>query len=361
MILLQTLTGVIYSAGNLFYRMAPYLLFGYVFAGLLHIFFNTSFVSRHLGKGDFLSVLKSSFFGIPLPLCSCSVIPAATSLKKEGTSRGAVLSFLITTPTTGVDSIFATYSLLGGFFTLYRIFASFITGVLAGGMANILLHGETDMSGEKTECKLCSGEEHHTHSRSEKLAGAARYAFVELIRDSGFSIVIGILIGGIIAYFMPADLVKTYLGSGITAMLVMLIAGIPMYVCATASIPIAAALLTKGMDPGAALVFLIAGPATNIVTMSVVLRDLGAGGLSLYLGSIVVSSLALGSLMNYTVSFLPEGALIKAASAGENIMPVPVALASALILGAVIMWNILYLRVRPFLRGESDEASDKGH
>jgi hypothetical protein len=115
------------------------------------------------------------------------------------------------------------------------------------------------------------------------------------------------------------------------------------------------------MDPGAALVFLIAGPATNIVTMSVVLRDLGAGGLSLYLGSIVVSSLALGSLMNYTVSFLPEGALIKAASAGENIMPVPVALASALILGAVIMWNILYLRVRPFLRGESDEASDKGH
>ena len=359
--IIQTLTGVLYSSGELFYRMAPYLLFGYVFAGLLHIFFNTSFVSRHLGRGDFLSVLKSSLFGIPLPLCSCSVIPAAASLKREGASKGSVLSFLITTPTTGVDSIFATYSLMGGFFTVYRIVASFVTGVLAGSMANVFLKGETQMPEEKPACRLCSGEEHHFHSKAEKLFGAARYAFVDLIRDSGFSIVIGIFIGGVIAYFMPEELVKTYLGSGITAMLVMLLAGIPMYVCATASIPVAAALLAKGLDPGAALVFLIAGPATNIVTMSVVLRDLGARGLGLYLGAIVTSSLALGFLMNYTAGFLPEGVLIRAASAGEGVIPVPLALFSAMFLGALIIFNFVKFKLKPFFSGRGYEASDQGH
>ncbi|MBL7073523.1 MAG: SO_0444 family Cu/Zn efflux transporter [Candidatus Omnitrophica bacterium] len=296
---INTFTGVIKEACLLFGEMAPYLLFGFLFAGILHIFIDTKSISRHLGQNNFLAVIKASLFGIPLPLCSCSVIPAAMSLRREGASKGAVLSFLISTPTTGIDSIFATYSLLGGFFAIYRVVASFVTGVLSGAAANFVLKNTKDkpVTEDSSGCKLClrSG---CSHSIRQKIKGVFSYAFGDLIKDTGPAFIVGVSIGGAIAYFVPNEFISMYLGSGWPAMFVMLLVGIPMYVCATASIPIAAALMMKGLDPGAAFVFLVAGPATNIVTMTVVARNMGRKALFVYLGAIAISSLSLGYVLN---------------------------------------------------------------
>ncbi len=294
---MNSILGVLQEAYLLLNRMSPYLLFGFLFAGVLHIVIKPDMVSKHLGQDTTLSVIKASLFGIPLPLCSCSVIPAAMSLRKEGASRGAVLSFLISTPTTGADSILATYSLLGGLFTVYRIIASFVTGVLSGFISNLLTKEKPSSTKKQPDvCKYCGSKEDHVHSVLDKIKGVFTYAFGDLLRDSGTALVVGVLIGGAIAYFVPESFIEAYMGSGLKAMVVMLLIGIPMYVCATASIPIAAALMLKGMDPGAALVFLIAGPATNIVTMMVIRKNMGKQALVIYLSSIVVSSLALGSL-----------------------------------------------------------------
>jgi uncharacterized membrane protein YraQ (UPF0718 family) len=296
---MDIITGILKESYFLLNKMAPYLIFGFFFAGILHIFVKTKTISKHLGSNNFLSVIKAALFGIPLPLCSCSVIPAAMSLRKEGASKGPVLSFLISTPTTGIDSIFATYALLGWVFTVYRILASFITGTVAGMVANLFIKDEDKKDQiDEEECKLCKSNGAHDHPASHKIKGVFTYAFGDLLEDTGVAILAGILIGGAIAYFIPESFIQTYLGSGLKAMLVMLLIGIPMYVCATASIPIAAALMLKGMDPGAAFVFLVAGPATNIITMSVIAKNLGQKSLWIYLGSIIFCSLGLGMALN---------------------------------------------------------------
>ncbi|MFC1570265.1 SO_0444 family Cu/Zn efflux transporter [Candidatus Omnitrophota bacterium] len=304
---MDIITGILTQTYFLLNKMAPYLIFGFLFAGVLHIFVKTATISRHLGGNNFVSVIKAALFGIPLPLCSCSVIPAAMSLKKEGASKGAVLSFLISTPTTGVDSIFATYSLLGGLFTAYRILASFITGTVAGVAANLLLKdGEVEKKTEE-ECKLCKTDGAHEHSAPQKIKGVFTYAFGDLLEDTGVAILAGILIGGAIIYFIPEGFIETYLGAGFKSMLVMLIVGIPMYVCATASIPIAAALMIRGMDPGAAFVFLVAGPATNVITMSVIAKNIGYKALGIYLGSIILCSIGMGVALNKIYYYFYEG------------------------------------------------------
>ncbi len=346
---MTVITGIFKESLILLNKMAPYLIFGYLFAGILHIFVKTETVSRHLGKNSLGSVVKASLFGIPLPLCSCSVIPAAMSLRKEGASRGAVLSFLISTPTTGVDSIFATYALLGGLFTVYRIIASFVTGVLAGIMANIFIKEDAlGNSMEKSECHLCRGDEEHghehgthAHSAWEKIKGVFSYAFIDLLEDTGIALLVGIIIGGVIAFFMPGDFIATYLGAGFAAMFVMLIIGIPMYVCATASIPIAAALMIKGLDPGAAFVFLVAGPATNIVTMSVVAKNLGKMSLVIYLGSIVVSSIGLGFLLNILYNKFYSAGSIKFMVHEGAILPDWVSIAASIVLVIMVIYTFV--------------------
>ena len=337
---MNTVAGILKEAYFLLEKMSPYLLFGYLFAGILHVFVKTETVSRHLGKSNFLSVMKASLSGIPLPLCSCSVIPAAMSLRKEGASKGAVLAFLISTPTTGVDSIFATYSLLGGLFTVYRIIASFVTGLLAGTAANVLIRGDRPLPPDDTsECKLCDAEGMHAHSVAQKIKGVFVYAFGDLLKDSGVSLLAGIVIGGVISYFLPEEFIRTYLGSGVKAMFIMLIAGIPMYVCATASIPIAAALMLKGMDPGAALVFLIAGPATNIVTMTVVAREMGKRALVIYLSSIAFCSIMLGLLMDTVYALFGRPDSIGYMIHQRAFIPNWLATLSSVVLVALIMYS----------------------
>jgi uncharacterized protein len=338
--------GILEEAYFLFNKMAPYLLFGYLFAGVLHIFVRTETISRHLGKSSFLSVVKASLFGIPLPLCSCSVIPAAMSLRKEGASRGAVLSFLISTPTTGVDSILATYSLLGWFFTAYRVIASFLAGVFSGILANMLLkEGPPTHRSGPGECKLCGADERdrrhpHGHGIVERIIGVIRYAFVDLLEDTGPALISGILVGGAITFFMPDSFIENYLGSGIVSMLVMLVVGIPMYVCATASIPIAAALMLKGLAPGAAFVFLVAGPATNIVTMAVVARNMGRGALAIYLGSISFSSVIMGLCLNFIWGYFYAAGPIHHIVHNEMLIPARAGLFASFLLLALIVTDL---------------------
>ncbi|MFH1837331.1 MAG: SO_0444 family Cu/Zn efflux transporter [Candidatus Omnitrophota bacterium] len=343
---MNIILGIAHETYFLLNKMALYLLFGYFFAGVLHIFVNTGTIATHLGKKNFSSVIKASLFGIPLPLCSCSVIPTAMSLKKEGASKGAVLAFLISTPTTGIDSMFATYSLLGPVFTVYRIIAAFITGTIAGIASNLLDHdGPQEERVDTPKCKLCQDDKEHKHGIKHKVNGIFKYAFVDLLKDSGPALVMGLLVGGVITFFFPENIIETYLGSGISSMLLMLVLGIPMYVCATASIPIAAALMLKGLSPGAALVFLIAGPATNIVTMMVVSRNMGKKSLAIYLGSIVTGSLLLGSVLNKVYGYLykTNGFLDHI---HEGSMPQGIGAVSSAILVMLIAYNFFNQKMR---------------
>ena len=334
--------GIIRESYFLLNEMSPYLLFGFLVAGLLHVFINTETVGRHLGKSTFFSVVKAALFGMPLPLCSCGVLPAAVSLRKQGASKGAILSFLISTPTTGVDSIFATYSLMGGFFTVFRVIASIGAGIFSGVLGNLFLKEDTPRPQEKEEkCKFCEEEGEHEHAFNSKLKGMFGYAFGELLGDVGGWLILGVVIGGVIAYLMPEEFIHTYLGSGWKAMVVMLIVGAPMYVCATGSIPIAVALMMKGMNPGAAFVFLLAGPATNAVGMTIVSKQMGRKALFIYLVSIAISSIFLGVLLDVIWNtFNKDG--IKRIMEHYGVMPDWVGIAASV----VLVFLIVYAMVR---------------
>ena len=269
--------------------MAPYLLMGMFIAGILHVFLGQDFIARHLGGGAFGSVLKATVFGIPLPICSCGVIPVAASLKKEGAGKSATLSFLVSTPTTGVDSILATYSLMGPLFAIFRPLAAFIAGIVVG-LFNLLFNPEKK--------KTVVSHQHSSVPASFKIQEVFRYGFLELAEDVGKWLLIGVIIGGILTAVIPEDMLAGYLSNPFLHFLIMLILAIPLYICATGSIPIAAALIGKGFSPGAALVFLIAGPATNTVTLSFVYSKLGKRAFYLYLTSIIIVSILAGFLFN---------------------------------------------------------------
>ncbi|RKY70221.1 MAG: hypothetical protein DRP97_04085 [Candidatus Latescibacterota bacterium] len=273
---------------NLWLALAPYLLLGMFIAGVLHAFLGEHFVERHLGGGGFKSILKATLFGIPLPLCSCGVIPVAASLKKEGASKSAVLSFLVSTPTTGVDSILATYSLMGPLFALFRPLAAFVSGIAIGGF-NWLFHSEERKVG---------GHPHPPLPSRFKVKEVFRYGFIELAEDIGKWLLLGVIAGAILTVAIPEGLLTRTLAVPFLPFLIMLVLAIPLYVCATGSIPIAAALIGKGFSPGAALIFLIAGPATNTVTLSFVYSKLGRRAFAIYLTSIAVVSILSGWLFN---------------------------------------------------------------
>jgi uncharacterized membrane protein YraQ (UPF0718 family)/copper chaperone CopZ len=295
--LFKIIVGVLSESFYLLAEMAPYLLLGFFFAGILSEFVSAERIARHLGKGNISSVVKAALFGMPLPLCSCGVIPTTMALRKNGASRGAVLSFLISTPTTGVDSIFATYSLLGPLFAAYRVLASFIAGVFSGLVANLFGPKETINPNEDKQSN------NHNHQRrrmslGRRIGAVFQSAFVELYDEIAKWLLLGILIGGIISFLIPDNFFTTFLSEGWQAILVMLVIGIPLYVCATGSIPIAAALMLKGINPGAAFVFLLAGPATNAVTITVISKYLGTRSSIIYLASIAISSVGLALLLD---------------------------------------------------------------
>lgn len=335
---IQILQGVFFESLDLFLKMAPYLLFGFFVAGILHVLISLDSIAKHLGKNNVWSVIKAVILGIPLPLCSCGVIPAAILLKKKGASKASVVSFLIATPITGVDSIFATLSLLGPAFTIYRVVVSSITAFIAGFITMLLPHHEiTTPSQSVKHCNHCDDSLSGSfHVCGGKLKEMFYYAFVDLLGDIWKWLIIGVVVGGAISHFIPETLIQRYLGSGWQAMLIMLAVGIPMYVCATGSIPIAASLMFKGMSPGAALVFLLAGPATNAVTITVMTRELGKAATFIYVATIAVMSVVFGWLLN--LLWADFGGKMPNMFHSMTMLPHWVELLSAIALAALILY-----------------------
>ena len=301
--------GILAECWEILAESAPYVLFGFFAAGVLKALLPEEAVARHLGKNSAASVLKASLLGIPLPLCSCGVIPAAVGLRRQGASKGASAAFLVSVPETGVDSIAITWALLDPVMTVVRPVASFITATVTGLLINRLPEDAPEPTGTGSRkdagscgcAATCSEAENSPEIRTllgRRLRNGLAYAFGELLGDIGKWLLLGIAIAGVIAYFVPDDFFTRYLGSELLSLLIMLVVGIPLYICASASTPVAAALVLKGLSPGAALVFLLAGPATNAATITVVTRYFGRAATIIYLGSIALCSLALGWLTN---------------------------------------------------------------
>jgi len=279
---------------NLTADMAPYLLLGFLFAGILKVFLPTNLMNKYLGKNSFSSVLNASILGIPLPLCSCGVLPAGISLNKNGASKGASVSFLISTPQTGVDSILVTWSMLGLPFAIIRPIAALFTGLFGGLLTNKI--EKEDVHSAQTETNASA------KNQKASFKEIFRYAFVEMLSDIAKWLIIGLLIAAFIEVLLPDNFFQDFKISGILGMIIILAASIPLYICATSSVPIAAVLLLKGISPGALLVFLMASPATNAAAITVIGQNLGKKTLVIYLTSLIVGSLLFGFLIDY---FLP--------------------------------------------------------
>jgi len=289
--------------------MSPYLLFGFFVAGILSVLVSQRVVERHLGGKGLIPVVKASLFGVPLPLCSCGVIPVSMSLHKHGANKGAVISFLLSTPQTGVDSILVTLSLLGPLFAVFRPLAAFVTGIIGGTLVNVFeghpkrkrmrlgtpdkeQEGKEQKSQECTE-QCCSG------NQNKKIVRGLKYGFVTLPRDIGKAMLVGLIIAAVISALVPDGYFAEHLGTGIFAMVVMMFLGIPVYVCATASVPVAAALILKGLAPSAAIVFLMTGPATNAASFVTIWKTLGSKTAITYLLTVAGCALLSGILLDY--------------------------------------------------------------
>lgn len=342
-------------------EMSPFLLLGFLFAGILHVFIPGAVYSRYLSGHSFRSVFYAALLGVPLPLCSCGVIPTAMGLRKEGASKGATVSFLIATPETGVDSIAATYSLMGLPFAIVRPIVAFCTSLFAGTLVNTFdkdKEGEViEVSEEDTKCSCgcgchdccdddddcccgdhddcccgdhddcccgdhddCCGEHRHekhegcccgkkseTNGFFSKCVEALRYGYIEMMGDIGKWLVVGLVIAGLITVFVPDSFFTIFKGNTLLSMLLVMCIAIPMYICATGSIPIAVALIMKGLTPGAALVLLMAGPACNMASLIVINRVLGKKTQCLYLMSIIFGAFVAGNIIDLmpTEWFMP--------------------------------------------------------
>ena len=284
---------------SIFNTMSFYLLLGFLFAGILHVLVPQQLFSKYLSQNNWVSVLYATLFGIPLPLCSCGVIPMAMALYREGASKGSVIAFLIATPQTGVDSIIATYSLLGLPFAIIRPIVALFTAMFAGLTTNIFTSQQN-----VTPVQVAEQKQETQLSFIQKLKRIFQYGYVEMMEDIGKMLLFGLIVAGLIAYFVPDNFFMMFGHNTILTMLLVLLVAVPMYVCATGSIPIAIALMLKGMSPGTALVLLMAGPAANIASMLVIGKVLGKKTFALYLTTLVIGAIASGLIID---NFLPAG------------------------------------------------------
>jgi len=309
--------------------LAPWLLMGLLLAGVLHLFVPDSFVVRHLGKhGGVSSVFKAVIFGVPMPLCSCGVIPAALGIKKQGAGNGAATGFLISTPQTGIDSIMVSASMLGMPFALFKVVTAFITGIVGGIIVQL-----TDPDNEEQ-----STENNADITKPEKsFKELYEFAINDLLRMIWRWLLGGIIISAAISTWMPQDLIAdSPLGSPFIAMVLMLVISLPLYVCATASVPIAAALVDAGMPTGAALVFLMAGPASNLTTIGAVYRSLGLKDLIIYLTTIIIGSFGFG----YAFDFIVVKSYVTIGHCGDAHAGVITTISALILVGFIIKFAI---------------------
>ena len=312
-------------------EMAPYLIFGFAVAGLLHILIRREQVQRLLGKPGLSAVLKACAIGVPMPLCSCSVIPVGASLRKSGASRGATAAFLSSTPQTGVDSILATYALMGGLFTTVRVAVAFVSGIVTGFLIELFCNGKLEnnasalniqrstfnvqpptlsslspppssLSSPITNLTSLNSPVSTQHSDKRRLSTALRYGFVNLPADLAVALLVGLALAGLITTLLPPDLISGSFSSGPLAFLLATAISLPLYICATASIPMAYALIAAGLSPGAALIFLITGPATNTATVVTIWNMIGRKATLIYLSSLLVISWIAAWLFNASLS-----------------------------------------------------------
>ncbi len=354
-------------------EMAPWLILGLIFAGLLKVYFPQKHIDKYLGKSNFRSSLNAALLGIPMPLCSCGVIPTGISFFKNGASKGATNSFLISTPQTGLDSIFATYSMLGWPFAVLRPIVAFFTGILGGVFTNIFVKempvakspfadlkidtGKFEKTEEICENDSCGCHEPQTNDQRHSLVRAADYAFIELLQDIAKWLIIGFLAAAFISVIIPNDFFTSFQGLGLIELLVVLAVSVPIYICATGSIPIAAVLLMKGVSPGAALVFLMAGPATNVATMAVLGKTMGRKSLITYLTTIIGGALVFGLLTNW---LLPTDFILSKVvhihSGEHEMLPYWLQLSSALILIFSIVGGYFYSKYQKQKRMQKTEG-----
>ncbi len=283
--------------------MGIYILFGLLAAGVLHQIVREEWIGKHLGGSTRKEVAKAALFGAPLPLCSCSVIPFAATLRRNGASKGATLSFLISTPITGVDSILATFGMFGGIFTLFRLISSIIIAFAAGILMNIFEPPAPKKSFTFSAATPSFSPKIPTANtqavpKKFSLYSVFHYGLITLLGSFSKPLFWGLLIGAIITAAMPANLHQFFGENPLLGYLIAVSIAAPMYVCATASLPIAASLILAGVSPGAAFIFLSAGPATNTVTMGVVKSMLGMRALIIYLGVIMIGSMLFGALFD---------------------------------------------------------------
>ena len=313
---------------DLMLELAPWLFAGTAVASLLHIFLPKNFVSRRLGGGGMGEVTRAVAFGVPLPLCSCGVIPAAMSLKKDGSSDGASVGFLISTPQTGVDSVLVTSSMLGWPFALFKVFAALITGLIGG-----LLVERTNFDAEPHSTELTSSA--HAVGATADWREAFRYGLNELIYPIWRWLVIGMLVSAVVTTWIPQDQFAAFADGGLWTLLIMVGISMPLYVCATASVPVAASLVASGFPEGAALVFLMAGPATNVATIGAVYRVFGTRVMTIYLLTVFVGSIGFG--MAFDMFWGLEANHIAMEHAHDSLL----AIGSAVILTALLGWFAL--------------------
>lgn len=290
---------------SLVIESAPWLLVGYLLAGIIKQVIPSIWVEKQLAKPGFTSIVKGAFIGAPLPLCSCGVIPTALAIRKAGASKGATSSFLVATPETGVDSISFSYAVLGPIFALMRPIGALSSAIVAGVLVNILDEEENETKKGVAETVSCCASEQQVEQQegqtlpplSERFISAVKYGYGRMISDTAKWLAIGLVAAAVITTVIPQSFFLQW-GEGLMAMVVMVVVGLPMYICATASTPVAASFLFAGISPGAALVFMLTGPATNIATMGVIKEQLGFRSLVAYLVGVIGTAILCGLLLN---------------------------------------------------------------
>lgn len=395
----------------LFMDAAPWLLLGFITAAAIKVWLPADWLGRHLGGEGVKPVAKAALFGAPLPLCSCGVLPAAMGLRRAGASKGATVSFLVSTPETGVDSVAVSYGLLGPLLAIVRPIAAITSALLAGLLAgrakapvfasftpqlasccgpkeavapasgsgpkaeaacggNAAAPAKTSCCGDQPKdtgsccasetpkaASCCAGESVAAKASdctadsccapvdSSKSKWRQGWDFVtkDLVDDSVKWLLIGLVFAALVVTYVPTDFLTRW-GGGLTAMVVMVLIGIPMYICATASTPIAAGLLLGGVSPGAVLVFLLAGPATNAAAIGLVRQELGNRALLAYLAGVIVPAIGFGFLTNYLAGLWPAG--IAAQGGSHALLPQWLSIGSALVL-ALLMLASLYRQLKP--------------
>jgi uncharacterized membrane protein YraQ (UPF0718 family) len=337
---------------ELYLDAAPWLLLGLIIAGLLKAWLPEGLLNRWLGGRGPWPVVKAAIIGAPLPLCSCGVLPAALGLRRGGASRSATVSFLIATPETGVDSIAVSYAMLGPVMAVVRPIAAVLSAIITGLLTTLVPEASRSLpgiaaveacSGGSCCSSGCSAPPAQPGPLATTLQGL-RYAASDILDDIALWLAIGIVLAGAVATWVPPQALAEW-GSGLPAMLLMLLVGIPMYICATASTPVAAALLLAGVSPGTVLVFLLAGPATNLATLAVLRKELGHGVLVADLAGIGLSSIGLGLLLDQLLSTLSINVSAQIGAGGE-LIPAWLAWSSALLLAVLALRPLRRLVMR---------------